>query len=229
MEISSVAAEMSLLSTVSLAPDPIPLALKVILVGERFLYYLLASLDPEFENLFKVQADFEDITERSAESTALFARLLGSIARQEDLLPLSAPAVALLIEEAAREAEDAERLSLRVGILADVLREAHHWSCSARQKLIRPEDVQRAMDERRHRSERLRDRSLETITREILMVDTDGAVVGQINGLSVMTNTRESWGSPSPWFQGTRFASKIEYFQYKNAWPHSGLGKLIKF
>jgi len=197
VEISSVAEELSLVTTVSLAPDSIPLALKVVLVGERFLYYLLASLDPEFENLFKVQADFEDVTERSPEAVALFARLMGSIARQERLPPLSAAAVARLVEQAAREAEDAERLTLRVGVLADILREAHHWANAQKRDLIEAGDVDRAIDERRYRSERLRDRSLEGVTRDIVMIDTDGEVVGQINGLSVLSIGTLSFGRPT--------------------------------
>ncbi|MBI3674861.1 MAG: AAA family ATPase [Rhizobiales bacterium] len=197
IEFSSVADELSLVSTVSLTPDSIPLSVKVILVGERLLYYLLASLDPEFDNLFKVQADFEDVTERSADSVALFARLMGSIARQESLLPLSAAAVARLIEQAAREAEDAERLTLRVGILADIIRESHYWATAGKRDRIDVEDVDRALDERRYRSERIRDRSLETITRNITLVDTDGVEVGQINGLSVLRIGNLSFGRPT--------------------------------
>jgi lon-related putative ATP-dependent protease len=197
VEISSAAEELSLVTTASLAPDSIPLSVKIILVGERHIYYLLASLDPEFENLFKVQADFEDIAERSAESVALFARLMGSIAREEKLLPLSAAAVARLVEQAAREAEDAERLTLRVGILADILREAHYWATSGKRSVIDAEDIDKTVDERRLRSERLRDRSLESINRGIVMIDTDGAVAGQINGLSVLSIGNLTFGRPT--------------------------------
>ena len=197
VEISSVIQEMSLATTVSLAPDEIPLAVKVVLVGEPELYYLLASLDPEFENLFKVQADFEDVTERSAQQEMAFARLLGSIARQDGLLPLTAAAVARLVEQASREAGDAERLSLRVGILADILRESHHWAMERAQALIDVDDIDRTIDERRYRNERLRDRSLESITRDIVIIDTDGEVAGQINGLSVLSIGNLAFGRPT--------------------------------
>ena len=197
VEITSTAEELGLVTTVSLSPDPIPLSVKVVLVGERRLYYLLASLDPEFEDLFKVQADFEDVTERSPESVMLFARLLGSIAGQEGLLPLSPQAVARLVEQSSREAEDAERLSLRVGVIADTLREAHFWAEQGKRELIGLDDVDRAIDARRYRTELVRDRSLEGITRGIMLVDTDGEAVGQINGLSVLSLGNMSFGKPT--------------------------------
>jgi lon-related putative ATP-dependent protease len=203
VQISSAADELSLTATVSLAPDPIPLSVKVVLVGERLLYYMLSGLDPEFEILFKVQADFEDVTERAPDTVALFARMMGTIARQEELLPLAAPAVARLVEQASRESEDAERLSLRIGILADILREAHYWASAAGHKLIGAEDIDRTIEAQRARSERLRDRSLETITRNILMIDTDGEATGQVNGLSVLSIGNLSFGKP------TRITAKV--------------------
>ncbi len=197
VSITTAADELGMMITVSLAPDPIPLAIKVVLVGERLLYYLLSSLDPEFDDLFKVQADFEDVTERSPETVRLFARLVGSIARREELLPLTPEAVARLVDEASRQAEDAERLSLRVGILADMLREAHFWAHAEKHELIAGGDVDRAIAERRYRSERLRERSLEGITRDIVLIDTGGEAVGQINGLSVLGAGGLSFGKPT--------------------------------
>jgi lon-related putative ATP-dependent protease len=197
IEITSAGEELSLTTTVSLVPDPIPLALKTVLIGERFLYYLLASLDPEFHELFKVQADFEDVTERRPESALLFARMIATIVRREGLMALDAAAVARVIEEASREAEDAERLSLRVGIIADLLREAHHWASAAGRSVAGLADIDRAQDERRHRKERLRERALETITRGIVMIDTEGAKIGQVNGLSVLSIGDLSFGRPT--------------------------------
>jgi predicted ATP-dependent protease len=197
ISITTAADELGLMTTVSLAPDPIPLAIKVVLVGERLLYYLLSALDPEFDDLFKVQADFEDVTERSPETVRLFARLVGSIARREELLPLAPEAVARLVDESAREAEDAERLSLRVGILADVLREAHFWAQAEKHELIMGVDVDRAIAERRYRSERLRERSLEGIARGTVLIDTAGEAAGQVNGLSVLSAGALSFGKPT--------------------------------
>ena len=197
IEITSAADELGIATAETLLPDAIPLSVKMVLVGDRMLYYLLASLDQEFEDLFKVQADFEDVTERSPESIHLFARLVASVVKSEGLSHLTPAAIARLVEEAARDAEDAERLSLRVGAIADVVREAHFWAADHNHGLIEADDVERAISERRKRSERIRDRSLETITRRIMLVDTEGEKVGQVNGLSVINLGNLSFGKPS--------------------------------
>lgn len=197
VETTSAAEELGVSATETLSPDPIPLSIKVVLVGERQIYYLLASLDPEFEELFKVQADFDDVMERTPQATLSFARLIATMVKREGLMHLTSAAVARLVEEASREAEDAERLSLQIGTLADAVRESHFWATQRKQTKIDAEDVERAIKERRYRSERIRDRSLESISRKIQLVDTDGEMVGQINGLSVMSHGSLSFGKPS--------------------------------
>ena len=197
VETTSAAEELGVSATETLSPDPIPLSIKVVLVGERQIYYLLASLDPEFEELFKVQADFDDVMERTPQATLSFARLIATMVKREGLMHLTSAAVARLVEEASREAEDAERLSLQIGTLADAVRESHFWATQRKQTKIDAEDVERAIKERRYRSERIRDRSLESISRKIQLVDTDGEMVGQINGLSVMSHGSPSFGKPS--------------------------------
>jgi len=114
LRIESMAQAYSLVSTVSLEPEPIPLSVKVVLVGERMLYYLLQALDPEFPKLFKVAADFEDQVDRSEDNTSLYARMLATRARKDSLKPLDAPAISRLIEESAREAMHADKLSARI-------------------------------------------------------------------------------------------------------------------
>jgi lon-related putative ATP-dependent protease len=197
LEITSTADEIGLMTTVTLSPDAIPLCVKVVMVGEPLLYYLLFDHDPDFATLFKVQADFEEETERTPETVRLLARLLATIASREKLLPIVADAVARLAEQAAREAADAGKLTLRIGILADLLRESDHWARSETTETIEARHVGRAIEEARRRSERLRDRSLEAINRDLQMIDTDGEVVGQINGLSVVTVGSLSFGRPT--------------------------------
>lgn len=124
--IESLGQLLSLVSTVSLEPEPIPLDVKVILVGERLLYYLLYRLDPEFPELFKVAADFEDEMERNAENDLLYARLIATITRQEGLRSFDRGAVARVIEHGARLSGDAERLSTHLRSVADLLREADY-------------------------------------------------------------------------------------------------------
>ena len=126
IRIESVGQALSLTATASLEPEPIPLDVKVVLLGERNLYYLLSQLDPEFPELFKVAADFEEEIERTAEGEQLYARLLGTFARREGLRPLDRGAVARAIEQASRRAADAERLQVHAETVADLLREADH-------------------------------------------------------------------------------------------------------
>ncbi|MGE3915013.1 MAG: Lon protease family protein, partial [Hyphomicrobiaceae bacterium] len=186
-----------LISTQTLDPEPIPLAIKVVLFGDRELYYLLTLHDPDFSGLFKVQADFDDSIARSAENNNAYARLIASIVREHGLMPANAAAVGRLIEEGARLADDREKLSIEIGRLADIVREADYWAREAGAKEITREAVLRAIDQQIQRSDRLRDRAQETISREIVLLDTTGAKVGQINGLSVLQLGNFSFGRPS--------------------------------
>ena len=195
--ITSPAEELNLVRTISLEPEPIPVTVKVVLFGEPVLYYLLVQLDPEFSELFKVQADFDTETVRSEESVKLYARLIASIARKEKVRPIDRSGVALLIEDAIRAADDAERISLRIGHLADLIHEADFWASSQGHETIGGGDVDTAIRQRTRRRDRLRERSQEAIERDIIMVDTDGEVVGQINGLSVLDLGNYRFGRPS--------------------------------
>jgi predicted ATP-dependent protease len=197
VRITSVPEEIGLTTTVSLEPDPIPISVKVVLVGERLLYYLLVALDPDFETLFKVAADFEDEVVRDVDTTALYCRLIASVAKRAGLKALDAAGMARMVEEASRLAEDAERLTLRIGVVGEILNEADHWAGVRGGRLIEARDVEKAVDERLRRSSRIRDRSLDMITRDIVLIDTDGHRVGQINGLSVVSMGKEPFGRPS--------------------------------
>ncbi|MFQ5984370.1 MAG: AAA family ATPase [Alphaproteobacteria bacterium] len=188
---------LGLLSTVSLEPEPIPLELKVVLVGERLLYYLLSGLDPEFTDLFKVAADFDERIERTAENSQLYAGLLATLARREGLRPFDREAVARVAERGARLAGDAERLSTHTDSLRDLLREADYWAREAGRKVVGAADVERAIDAQIHRLDRVRERTQEEIQRGTILVDTDGAKAGQVNGLSVMSLGGLSFGRPS--------------------------------
>jgi lon-related putative ATP-dependent protease len=185
------------ISTQSLDPDPIPLDIRVVLFGNRELYYLLAAYDPDFSRLFKVQADFDDTIERSSENDNAYARLIASIVKQHGLKPVDAAGVARLIDEGARLADDREKLSIEIGRIADIVREADYWSSQAKRKITSRQDVERAIEEQIQRADRLRDRAQETISRGIVLVDTDGAQVGQVNGLSVLQLGSFSFGRPT--------------------------------
>jgi lon-related putative ATP-dependent protease len=191
------AAGLGFISTQSLDPEPIPLQLKVVLTGDRELYYLLAAHDPDFSRLFKVQADFDDTIARSVENDQGYARLIASIVKEHGLKPFDAAGVARIIDEGARLAEDREKLSIEIGRIADIVREADYWSDQAKRKVTSRQDVARAIEEQIQRADRLRDRAQETIGRGIVLLDTEGATVGQINGLSVLQLGSFAFGRPS--------------------------------
>ena len=197
VRIESLGQALSLISTVSLEPEPIPLNVKVVMLGERLLYYLLNSLDPEFGDLFKVAADFGDTMTRTGESDLLYARLIATIARKEGLLALDRAACARLIEHGARMAADAEKLSIRLRDITDHLREADYWARQAGRDFVTGDDVQRALDAKIYRADRLRERLQDEIHRGTLLIDTQGEHVGQVNGLSVVGLDDFIFGHPS--------------------------------
>ncbi|MCC6778907.1 MAG: AAA family ATPase [Hyphomicrobiales bacterium] len=197
IEIEDVARFLGLTSTVSLQPDPIPLKVKVVLIGDRLLYFLLSALDPDTALHFKVLADFEDDLERTRENEQLLARLVASIAARDGVRPLEREAVALVLEHGSRLAEHAGKLTLVVEQLREVLTEADFWAREAEHEVIARADVERALQERIARVSRLRDRAQESIIEKIALIDTAGAQIGQINGLSVLSLGGFSFGRPS--------------------------------
>lgn len=197
IRIEDVGRFLGITSTVSLEPDPIPLDLKIVLYGDRLLYYLLAAFDPEVAEHFKVLADFEDDVDRSPESENVHARLIAAMIRRNGLKPMDRDGVALVIEYAARRADDAGKLTLLVDQIHDVLAEADYWAGQADRGIISRADVQRTLDERIHRSSRLRDRAQESILKDIALIDTEGTRIGQVNGLSVIELGGFRFGRPT--------------------------------
>jgi predicted ATP-dependent protease len=187
---------LGLASTSTLEPEPVPLDVKVVLMGDRHLYALLSALDPDFPELFKVAADFSDDLPRTPEGELEYAKLLGQIARHNTLKPLDPRAVARTIEFGARTAGDAEKMTAHTRVVADVLREADHWATLAGHDLIDAADVQHALDAQERRGDRLRERVQEAIRRGTLLVTTQGAVVGQVNGLAVSRVGDLEFGHP---------------------------------
>jgi len=188
---------LSLISTVSLEPEPIPLDVKVVLLGERPLYYILYELDPDFAELFKVAADFEEQIDRTVDNHLLYARMIGTLARKEGLQPFDRGAVARVIEQSARIAGDAEKLSTHWRSIADLLREADYWAGEVGHQVVSAGDVQRAIDAQIHRADRVRERVQEEIRRGTVLMETQGVKIGQVNGLSVVTLGQFAFGRPS--------------------------------
>ena len=196
LRIRSLADDLGLVSTVSLEPEPIPAELKVILVGERIYYYLLEQYDPEFAELFKVAADFEDQLTRDEANLEGLSRWLATNIRREGLKHMSSAGMARLMEESARHAGDSERLSTDIRRASDLLREAHYWAGRNDRELIGAEEVQAAIDSRIRRGSRVRDRMQEELLRETFVVETAGARRGQVNGLAVLQLGEVAFGRP---------------------------------
>jgi len=195
--IESLGQMLSIISTVSLEPAPIPLDVKVVLIGERLLYYLLCQADPEFEDLFKVAVDFEDDMPRDDAASLLYARMIGTLAKEGGLKPLNPSAVARVIEQSARLAGDAGKLTTRMGAVADLVRQADYWAKAAGSSIIDGAHVEQAIAAQIYRLDRLRARTQEAIREGIYLIETDSRQVGQINGLSVISLGGFSFGRPS--------------------------------
>lgn len=176
----------SLVSTVSLEPEPVPLEVKVVLFGDRLLYYLLHEYDAEFRELFKVQADLSDRLPWGAEGGDFYARVVATVCRRDGLLPFDRGAVARVVDHGARLSGDREKLSAHLQDLADLLREADYWARASGKSVADRGEVERAIAARIARADRLRDEVYDAILRDILFIDSTGARVGQVNGLSVL-------------------------------------------
>jgi lon-related putative ATP-dependent protease len=195
--IESVGEMLGLVSTTTLDPQPIPLDVKVVLVGDRLVYYLLSELDPDFLEAFKVAADFEEDLPRDGEGEARFARLVAQIAREEKLRPLSRDATARVVEWGSRLAGDARRITARVRNLTDLMREADHGAAAAGRTVVQPADVEAAMAAGERRAGRVAERIREQIRRGTLLIETKGSRVGQVNGLSVVRLGEHHFGFPA--------------------------------
>ena len=188
---------LGLLSTVSLEPEPIPLDVKVVLTGDPMLYYLLSHHDPEFAELFKVAADFDWRMDRTDENVLGLARSIASLARKEELRPLDQAAVVRVVERAAREVEDSDKLSTHMASLADLVREADYWAGQDGASVVGAVHIQRAIDAATYRQDRVRDNVQDEIVKGSVHIATEGAEIGQINGLAVLELGRFAFGRPS--------------------------------
>jgi lon-related putative ATP-dependent protease len=182
---------------VTIQPDPIPLDLKVILFGEPWLYYRLRELDPDFAEFFKVQADFSTSADRDDANCEQLLRVFASVSRSNGLKHLDRSGAARMLDQAARIAGDAEKVSVRTSHLTDLLREADHFARSAGRATISADDVGRAVAAKEDRAGRIKALEQEMIRRNIIFIDTEGAKPGQINALTVMSLAGFAFGVPA--------------------------------
>ena len=196
IQIESPGQALGLIRTVTLEPEAIPLDVKLVVVGERLLYYLLDAYDPDMDRLFKVMADFDDRIDRSAESEAQYADLIATMVADEDLRPFDRAAVAHVMERSVRLVSDTEKLSGKIERVRDLVEQAHYWAGRDDADVVTDTHVQRAVDAQIRRADRMRERIQESIDRDTIYIDTDGTALGQINGLSYLELGGFSFGRP---------------------------------
>jgi lon-related putative ATP-dependent protease len=189
-------ADLQMVSTVSLAPEPIPLAVKVVLIGSPLVYYLLYALDEDFGELFKVKVDFDDSFPRTAENVLLYARFVAGACQEDGLRPFAADGVAGLIEHGSRLVEHQERISARLGLLLDLIRESAYCAERDGHAVVTGADVKRAVAQRLARVDLLEERVGRAISEGTLLLATDGEAVGQVNGISVLATGDHAFGRP---------------------------------
>ncbi|MGD8557193.1 MAG: AAA family ATPase [Chromatiales bacterium] len=196
IRVEGIERQLSLASTISLEPEPIPLDIKVVLVGSRQLYHLLNAYDPEFGLLFKVPADFSEEMPRGDESEMAYARLIATLQQQEALRPIDQKGVALVIEHSARETWRADKLSLHISSLLDLLRSADHYADREKRTVISAEDIETAIAKRRERSSQIEEQLQEEILKNTLQIDTEGMQLARVNGLTVLQTGDYAFGIP---------------------------------
>lgn len=184
-------------STKSLKPEPIPLDIKVILIGRPDIFQLLLTYEAHFHELFKVKAEFDTSMTRSPEHTREYAAFSTTLCNTEKLKHLDGSAMARLVEHGSRLAEDQEKLSTRFGEISDVIREASYYAGLDAVDLVTSQHIRKAIEERYYRSNMIQERLQEMIERGVIKIDITGKQVGQINGLSVLGLGDISFGQPN--------------------------------
>ena len=180
----------------TLDPEPIPLSVKIIMTGSVSVYYALFEQDEDFRTLFKVRADFDSTMPRDEAAELAYAGFIANRCHQEALHHFDKTAVAKIIEFGSRLADDQRKLSTLFGMVADLVRESSYWAGVNGRSLVTASDVQEALSERTHRAGRLEEYIFEQFLDETVFIATEGSVVGQVNGLSVIDTGDYSFGQP---------------------------------
>jgi len=195
--IEDPAEQIGLLTVKTLRPEPIPLNVKVIAIGDPIIYHQLYALDPDFRELFKVKADFDTTMDRNQDNIRLYGSFVCALCEKENLRHLTADAVAEVVDYSSRLAEDQAKLSTRFAIIADIIREANFYARSERKRFIGRKHIKQALEERVYRSNLLEEKIREMIQKGLILIDTDGEAVGQVNGLTVISLGDFTFGRPA--------------------------------
>lgn len=214
VRIENIGEQLGLIPTATLRPEPIPLNVKVVIIGSTMFHHLLYVLDDDFRKLFKIKADFDVDMERSEDNLLQYARAICAICSREGLLPFHRDAVARVMEYSARLADDQEKLSARFNEVIEIIYEGSAWAQRDGASVVRGEHVQKALEEKVFRSNRVEERIREAIQRGQLLVDIEGSKVGQVNGLAVHLSGDYAFGRPNRitarTFVGSRGVVNIE-------------------
>jgi len=212
VRIENPAEQNRLLPTAGLKPEPIGLDVKVVMLGSPETYHLLYRLDPDFRKLFKVKAEFEHEMPRDARAETDYAAFVAGVCERNGLRPFDRTAVARVVDYGSRLADNQEKLSLRFNELAEVIYEAEAWSrtrdagpqagaepggAGGDARLVSADDVRRAIEEKEYRSRLIAEKIQEMLEKGELLVDLEGSVVGQVNGLAVLDTGDYAFGKPS--------------------------------
>jgi lon-related putative ATP-dependent protease len=186
-----------LFSTRTIRPEPIPLNIKIVLTGDPYLFELLHIYDDRFQKLFKVKAHMDDRMERKEEAVFQCAQMIGKVCREQNLRHLDRTGVARILEYSMERTEDQEKLTLELGDVSDLIKEANYFAELDKAELIAREHVEKAMQKRIFRSNLYEERIRELIEKDIFWIETDGGKIGQINGLSILMTGDYEFGKPN--------------------------------
>lgn len=196
LEIQAVPEWLMPFSASALKPEPMPINVKVILIGEHYLYDLLYAHEEDFQQIFKVMADFDSEMKRSTQAVQQYGALLRKLCQEDGLCPFDKEAVAAIVEFGVRRAGRQDKISTRFSEIGDLAREACYWSRKEGSKVVRRTDVERAIAERVERHNLVESKIQELIEKGVLLIDVTGARVGQVNGLSVYDMGSYAFGKP---------------------------------
>ncbi|MFP3910122.1 MAG: Lon protease family protein [Archaeoglobaceae archaeon] len=195
--VEELAERMGFISTKGLKPDPIPLEIKLVLMGDSYIYHMLYMMDKDFKELFKVKADFDTVMDKNDDNIMDYASFFCTLCNKENLKHLDASAVARLAEYGSRLSGDQDKLSTRFADIADIVREANYYAVQDEAEHITADHVKKTIDEKTYRSNLLQEKIQEMIRRGLILIDIDREVAGQVNGLSVIGLGDFAFGRPS--------------------------------
>jgi lon-related putative ATP-dependent protease len=196
LEIQNLAS-LYLISTTQLKPQPVDINVKVVMIGDSYLYNLLTFMDADFKKIFKIKAEFDSVTHKDKKTIEEYASFIKKICEDDGLEPFDKDGIAAVVEYGTRLAGKQKKISTRFNILADVIREAHHWAKKDKSKLASRKHVEKAIQERFERVSLIENKIQEMIEEGTILIDTEGSAVGQVNGLSVYAMGEFSFGKPT--------------------------------